>query len=369
MSGATSLLTAMADELFSRTCTREVIDQSSQGRWPKEVWRALEDNGLPAGLAPQELGGAGLTMADAMAVLRIAGQYAVPGSLSESLIAGALLAEAGLPLPGGACTLSCTGPWNSLIVTRRDSDWLLSGTVSAVSWARSGPTIVLFAAGPDADHAVTVRPSQISSAMETSDARLSMVTGQNLAGEPRDTISFSELPLDAASVSRPAPRLIERLQVLGALARAAMMAGALERVLDLTVQHAHDRIQFGRPIAKFQAIQQNLAILAGETAAAVVSAGAAASAADNTDILDASFEIACAKCRTGLASRKATALAHQIHGAIGFTQEHALHLWTRRLWSWRDEFGSETEWAKKAGELAMTAGPEGLWPLLSGVTA
>ena len=139
MTGATSLLTAMADELFSRTCTREVIDQSAQGGWPEELWRALEDNGLPTSLAPQELGGAGLTIADAMAVLRIAGQYSVPGPLSESLIAGALLAEAGLPLAKGACTLSCTGPWDSLILSCRDSDWLLSGTVSAVSWARSGP--------------------------------------------------------------------------------------------------------------------------------------------------------------------------------------------------------------------------------------
>ena len=58
-------------------------------------------------------------------------------------------------------------------------------------------------------------------------------------------------------------------------------------------------------------------------------------------------------------------VAHQAHGAIGFTKEHVLHRFTRRLWAWRDEFGGESEWAFALGEMVARNGPDSLWPLVA----
>jgi len=74
------------------------------------------------------------------------------------------------------------------------------------------------------------------------------------------------------------------------------------------------------------------------------------------------LEVATAKIRAGEAASAAAAIAHQIHGAIGFSQEHALHRYTQRLWAWRDDFGSESAWAVRLGRAVATKGADGLWP-------
>ena len=129
-------------------------------------------------------------------------------------------------------------------------------------------------------------------------------------------------------------------------------------VLGESVQFANDRVQFGRPIGKFQAIQHQLAVLASETAAARAASSAACIAADSRQAV---FEIAVAKARSGEAAGIGSKIAHATHGAIGFTYEHALHFTTRRLWSWRAEFGAETVWRDRLGRSALDRGAENLW--------
>ena len=77
------------------------------------------------------------------------------------------------------------------------------------------------------------------------------------------------------------------------------------------------------------------------------------------------FEASSAKIRTGEAVGEGTAIAHQVFGAIGFTEEHILHRFTQRLWDWRDDFGNESEWAVELGELIAKNGPEERWPHLT----
>jgi alkylation response protein AidB-like acyl-CoA dehydrogenase len=150
----------------------------------------------------------------------------------------------------------------------------------------------------------------------------------------------------------------------GALMRAAQMAGAMERVLALTVQYAKDRVQFGKPIGAYQAIQQQLAVLAGQSAAATRAVDAAFETAARGD--DLFFDVAVAKIRAGEAAGVAASVAHQVHGAIGFTDEHVLHYFTRRLWTWRAEFGSESFWARRLGTHALSElGPDRLWPAVT----
>ena len=136
------------------------------------------------------------------------------------------------------------------------------------------------------------------------------------------------------------------------------MAGALESVLSQTVQYACERIQFGRPIGKFQAIQQSIAVMASEVTAAGTAVEAACEAANRGP---ARFEIAAAKIRAGMAAGVSAAIAHQVHGAIGFCYEHTLQFGTRRLWSWRAEFGNESSWAQRLGAQAIRRGGDRFW--------
>lgn len=140
----------------------------------------------------------------------------------------------------------------------------------------------------------------------------------------------------------------------GALVRAVQMAGALERVRELSVQYAAERRQFGQPLNRFQAIQQQLAELAAEVALA--------NAAVDQAVADPSAErVAVAKVVAGQAAGRAAAIAHQVHGAIGFTHEHRLHRFTTCLWRWRDEFGTEASWSETLGGRVVDAGGDALW--------
>jgi acyl-CoA dehydrogenase len=143
----------------------------------------------------------------------------------------------------------------------------------------------------------------------------------------------------------------------------AKMAGALNAALDLSVQYTRERQQFGKPLASFQAIQQQLAVFAEEAAAADMAAASAFRAADRGE---AWFEIACAKLRANQAARISISVAHQVHGAMGFTAEYRLQHLTKRLWTWGSEHGNERYWADKIGARIASRGPENFWPDLVG---
>ena len=153
---------------------------------------------------------------------------------------------------------------------------------------------------------------------------------------------------------------------MGAAVRAAQMTGALESILAISTDYAQERVAFGRPIGKFQAVQHNLAELGGEVAASLAACGSAIDTinreANNHDALF--LEIASAKIRIGEAVNTGAAIAHQVHGAIGFTDEHILQRYTRRMWGWRDDFGSEAEWAVELGNAVARDGADQLWPKL-----
>ena len=142
-----------------------------------------------------------------------------------------------------------------------------------------------------------------------------------------------------------------------ALARAAQLRGAMEQVLAMSLRYASEREQFGRPLARFQAIQHHLAEIAGEAAAT----GAAVDAAAQ---VGTPFAVAAAKARASQAAGTVARLAHQVHGAIGYTVEHDLHIWTTRLWAWRDEFGNEAHWWQVLGAEAARGGGAALWPVM-----
>jgi acyl-CoA dehydrogenase len=139
---------------------------------------------------------------------------------------------------------------------------------------------------------------------------------------------------------------------LGAVVTAAQMVGALERTLEMTVAFANQRVQFGRPIGKFQAIQHQLAVMAEQVAAARMAAQIGCEA---EGALPDSLRAAVAKSRASEAAAIVAPLAHAIHGAIGITAELDLQLFTRRLHQWRADFGSETHWNRVLGRAVLAS--------------
>lgn len=346
------ILENSVERIFSEMLTRELREQAEAGAWPGKLWRAVEDGGLTRTHVPEALGGAGCGWREAFVVLSAAGRHAVPLPLGETMLAAWLLAQAGREAPSGPLTiLPDLLPANAMAGGR------LTCKALRVPWGSAAGQAVFILKDGGAPRVGLV---------ETAAARV--VRGENLAREPRDDLGFDGIAAETFSLPLPA----ESLWRLGAMVRTAQMAGALGYLLSQSVRYVGERVQFGRAIGRFQVIQHALAGLAGHVAASEAAAEAAFAAADRASLGAGwdgegapTFEIAAAKVLVGEAGEAAPAIAHQIHGAIGFTYEHDLHFATRRLWAWRSEFGSESHWADFLGRRAFAAGPAGLWNLLT----
>jgi acyl-CoA dehydrogenase len=345
MSELGSLLADTVSRLFTDLVTKELIESAEKGVWPEKLWRALEEGGLTLPLVPESAGGAGGTWLDAHVVVRASGRHTAPVPLAETIVAGALLSRAGLEVPFGPLTLAPVHRDERLTLSRTGGHWRVSGAATRVPWGRAAGHVVTVA---EVDGAPTVALIAPGAATITED--------KNLALEPRDTLVFEDAPVIAAAPAAGVPA--DAIRLYGAMARAAQMAGALDAILDQGVRYTTERKQFGRPLASFQALQHYLAVVAGHVASSGIAAEQAFRAADRGD---AAFEIAVAKIRVGEAAGVSAGLVHQVHGAIGFTYEHSLHFATRRLWSWRAEFGSESGWAIELGRHVAARGAENLW--------
>ena len=348
------LISESADRIFRDRCDKNCIDAAESGVWPDEAWRTLEEAGLTRAAVPEELGGAGGALGDAMTVLRQAGRHAAPLPVAETYLAAWILSCSERNVPEGPLTVAPV-EINDQIGLRRDGDgWVLSGKARRVPFATQSTNLVVLADDANGPKVAVVSPQSCR-----------ITPGKSLAGEPRDDVDFDGVALAADHVF-PAGEGVnfQALQRLGALTRAVLMAGALDTVLSLTVRYTAERTQFGRPIAKFQAVRQQVAVLGGEVAAAGRAADDAVIAAERGD---AALQIAAAKTRVGEAAGLCNEISHQVHGAMGFTYEHSLHQFTRRLWSWRDEFGPEAYWAVQLGRrLAEQAAANDVWAFFTG---
>tara|TARA_Y100000590_G_C15723203_1_gene1014210 strand:+ start:681 stop:1718 length:1038 start_codon:yes stop_codon:yes gene_type:complete len=339
MNELAQILSESVTRLFEDLATREVLEEAETGIWPENLWKELEEMGVMQALVPEESGGVGASWNEVESVIRAAGRYCIPVPLVETMVASWLCSSCGLEVPKGILTLAAGGKLEG-------SGSKVKGVLDRVPWGGRATAILAEAVIDGEDSIVLLEPDSGEK-----------LAGQNLAKEPRDTLSFTNCAiLTGNPLSKDFPKGL--VELYGALARSVQITGALENLLGESVQFANDRVQFGRPIGKFQAIQHQLAILASETAAARAASSAACTAADSKK---AFFEIAVAKARSGEAAGIGSKIAHATHGAIGFTYEHALHFTTRRLWSWRAEFGAEAVWRDRLGEKALDRGADNLW--------
>jgi acyl-CoA dehydrogenase len=339
-------LGALFDARLSAVCSPDVVEKA-EGAWPEAFWEPLQRDGFTSiGLA-EASGGSGGDVFDACAILRAVGRHAAPGPWAETgLLAGLLMRYQPGLLPSGLTTVA---PHLVTGAVHGPDAVTFEGEVRHVPWARAAEHVMLVVAvGDRAGLAVLDRSS------------VEVVLADNVAGEPRDTVRFAaRAPHPVAWLDAPQATAF---RAWGALTRAALIAGALARVAELTAAYAQQRHQFGRPIAAFQLVQRHLVVLAEQAALVTGAVDAAAAAAHGGQGVP---EMAAAKIIADLAAAEAAKAAHQAHGAIGMTREYRLHQFTRRLWSWRTEYGTGSEWGTWLGEHLVGVGPDALYPAIT----
>jgi acyl-CoA dehydrogenase len=339
------------DRLFEKACGSEARQAAEAEGWIAELWGTLAAAGMPWLGVPRSAGGPGGGLSDASCLLRMAGLHAVPLPLAEpsGLLGGWIVARAGLQLPDGPLSVPLPHRGDRL----HYSGGQVRGCLHRVPWGSRVSTVAALATSDEGPRVVLLDPS-----------RATCAPGRNVAGEPRDKLTFVEVAVGSEQVAFASSDIPEELFLRGALSRTLLMAGALEAVAELTVSYSAQRHQFGRPIGRFQAVAQRLARLASETEAAALAAGVAVRRFEVAGI-EATFEVAAAKTTVARAATQVAVDAHQIHGAIGMSREYPLHHFTRRLWAWRQEWGSEAHWATVLGRQTMTSGAQALWPRLT----
>jgi acyl-CoA dehydrogenase len=297
------------------------------------TWPQLVEAGFPLLLVPEAKGGIGGDWGDVAAVLQVAGTAALAQPLGEAMLANYLLAKAGHALPQGLVSIGCG--------EGRLTAGHFTGFVAAVPWGR------------EVDHVVATIGADGETPQLALLPRGRVSEGVSPAGEPRDRLDH-----DGAVAQRLGDG---DHQLFAAFLRTAQTAGALNAALGLAVAHVEQRVQFGKPLARQQAVQQSLAVLAEEAGAVTMAVAAAAAALDRGGHRGhGAMEMMAARLRGNMAIHRGVALAHQVHGAIGFTADYPLQLYTRRLMGWRSDFGGD-RWAELLGALALDAPGAALW--------
>ncbi|MCG2628952.1 acyl-CoA dehydrogenase [Bradyrhizobium sp. WYCCWR 13023] len=351
MAESDNIVVETAEKIFADLADPQTINNDKKGSWQAPLWQALSEAGLPLSWVPDDLGGSGASLADGFALLNAAGRFAVAVPLAETMLAGWLLAQAKIASPEGEMTVLPASPKDRITV---DADGALSGRCRGVPFAKAAKHFAVLAHGKDGVAVALV---------DASKARTE--SGLNVGYDHSDTVTLDKVqPITIKAASGVDQT---NLMLMGGVVRSLQIAGALESMLDISVRYSNERVAFEKKISKFQAVQHNLARLAGESAAALAAATSAADAIANAKSFDDEvyLEAAAAKIRCAEAAEKGGGIAHQVHGAIGFTIEHILHRFSLRALAWRDDFGSESYWAVELGKLVASRGADELWPLVA----
>jgi acyl-CoA dehydrogenase len=334
---ADPLLVETVDRLLADVCTAEEVEHAEATGWSQAAWDALAEAGFAwVGIAEAD-GGSGGTLFDTAAIVQAVGRRAAPVPLAETgMLGGYCLTAAGLALP--------TGPLTVVESPAAVGDGRRVRVDGVAAWGRHAERIV----AADREHVYSLRRDQVD-----------LSPGANMAGEARDRV-VADVALDEVEWS--AADVWPQLRLRGALSRVLMAAGALSAVAQMTVDYTNERRQFGKPVATFQAVQQHLVVAAQSAVRAQMAADIAvrALAGGNVDI-----EIAAARVVVDDAITLGTRAAHQAHGAMGVTREYPLHQLTRRLWSWRHEWGTTKQWRRELGGRVAAVGADELYPLIT----
>jgi acyl-CoA dehydrogenase len=347
-----NIVAETAEKIFADLADAQTINRDKNGAWKAPLWRALTESGLPLSWVPEDCGGSGASLAEGFSFLGAAGRFAVAVPLAETMLAGWLLSQAKISSPDGEMTVAPASPKDRITV---NTDGSLSGKARGVPFAKAAKHIAVLASAAKGLSIALVDASKCR-----------IEAGLGLGGDHSDAVTLDKVQ---PVTIKAAPQSFDQthLMLMGGVARSLQIAGALESMLEISVRYSNERVAFEKKISKFQAVQHNLARLAGESAAALAAATSAADAIANAASFDDEvfLEAVSAKIRCSEAAEKGGGIAHQVHGAIGFTIEHILHRYSLRALAWRDDFGSESYWAVELGKLVANRGADELWPLVA----
>jgi len=313
------------------------------------VWRTLAALGVTALAVPERDGGLGAGLADVVVACEELGHHAVPGPVAESVAAVPVLLAA---LPGDA---AAGGPAGDL------AGGDLGGGAWAAQWLAglaAGELITTAAMPPWLPWAVDADAAGLVLLAAGDVVRLAAPGARYRSVDPGRSLSevaggqvLSRGPAVAAAVTRALDA--------GALACAAQLLGAGRALLEASVRHAGQRTQFGRPVGAFQAVKHHLADVAIGLEFAGPLLNAAAAALDAGD-RHAARDVSAAKVACTDAARRAARTALQVHGAIGYTEEHDLHLWLLKVRALAGAWGSQAEHrARVMAAISVPAGADG----------
>lgn len=312
----------------------EMIDQTAGvGQAAEALWTTLEESGFLSLCVTEDHGGIGAGLEASAMLARLGASRALTLPLVDTALARGLLSTAGIAPPAHRIAL-------------RDP---IDPAMPIAHAAQCDAVLTI-----DEGHLqlLAIEPSTLRPAHGAEDG------ASHIAREPTRQI---------VAIAAPDWLTADSFRALAAYVRSASMSGAMQAVLDLTLAYTGEREQFGRPLAKFQAIQHHLSEIACETAAASAAIEMAGDAllADPFCGSATIDEIAIAKIRCCEAASRIAGAAHQAHGAMGFTREYALGRFTRRLWQWQDEFGTAQDWAQRLGHAVLTGDSPSLWPAIT----
>ncbi|MFY7837167.1 MAG: acyl-CoA dehydrogenase family protein [Novosphingobium sp.] len=289
--------------MLEAACPPAVVRTIETGQSAAPLWQEIAQSGFLDALVAEDHGGAGLSLADIEPLAAALGAHAVPLPVAETMVARALLAQAGMTAPDGPIVL-------------------------VTSLAQPVPC------GLVAEHAL----------VDTGEA-LVLCGIADLSPVPTGVTHSLAARLSGTPQGAAMPRPTAGLRAIAAVLRACLIAGAAARLCDLTTAYASDRVQFGKPIGRQQSLQQMLAIMAEDMIACRIAAQLGAAQGIDVPMAVA----ATAKITTSSAVPRIAATAHAVHGAIGISEEYDLQLLTRRLHEWRMADGSEGYWTQALG--------------------
>ncbi len=336
-------LRALVDDIGKRSFDARLGRRRVPETFDDDLWRNLTDTGLTRLTSTPDLGAGPEQLA---IVLRGIARYAGAVPIAETdALAAWLGTTAGLDLPDGPLTVA--------IADADISGGRVTGAATSVPWTRASAAVLLVVrgAGPTRVGILDLEHTHIAD-------------GHNLAGEPRDELTFDVAATELAEVD---PAVADELALRGSWCRCMQIIGALDAAAAMSVAHTTERVQFGRALSKFQAVQHSLAAMAGEIerARAVATLAVAAAADHGFSAAETEFAVTAARVAVGRAVTPVTTIAHQLHGAIGVTDEHPLWSATMRAQSWAGDYGTTVGHARRLGRMALAAADP--WDLIVGI--
>lgn len=342
-----SELRQLVDELGRKAFDARLGDQKLPQVFDGTLWADLESTGLTRLTTTADLEAGPVESA---ILLRGLAHRAGAVPIAETDVLAAWLAQrAEIDVPE-------SGPLTIAVADVDVTGENVRGQALWVPWADAASAVVVAARAGDALYVTALTDP-------------TAIADHNLAGEPRNTL---EIDLPAGQFAKLDGAVADELLTRGAWARCVQIIGALDAAAEASVAHTRERVQFGRPLSKFQSVQHSLAELAGEIERARASVTLAVAAAQDYgfDHAATDYAVTIAKVAAGSAVDRVTRIAHQLHGAIGTTIEHPLWLATMRARSWTDEFGTPTHYARKLGRATLEAARgDGLWDTVIGAGA